>query len=55
MIMIGNKYLVEWSTRAKKGVRLGRVSKRACDIGRTKDTVFPIPGGETPNTSFPAE
>jgi len=34
---------------------LGSVSKRACDIGRTKATVFPEPGREIPNTSFPAE
>jgi len=46
---------VEQSTQAKKGVRLGPVSKRACDIGRTKATVFPERGGEIPHTSFPAE
>jgi len=34
---------------------LGLVSRRACHIGRTKDTVFPERGGESPNTSFPAE
>jgi len=53
--MIGNKYTLEYNTQAKKGVRLGRVSRRACDMGRTKAAVFPERGGEIPNTSFPAE
>jgi len=35
---------------------LGPVSRRVCNIGRTKARVLPERGGEIPNTSsFPAE